>query len=76
MLAHQKRFPMMHNNFVKKKKTETKIGDSISRCCYRHSCLLTITPPQREYWEDRNKLYINQIYVITIFHLEFTLRKS
>jgi hypothetical protein len=70
---------MMQNKFVQKKppeKQKKKIGDSISWCCYRQSCVLTITPPQRQYWEGRIKLYINQIYVITIIHREFTLRES
>ena len=57
MLAHQKLFLMLHNNFVKKKKKKKNrkknIGDSISWCCYRQSCVLTITPPQREYWKGR-----------------------
>jgi hypothetical protein len=54
MLAHQKLYLMMHNNFVNKKKQKQKnrkkkIGGLISRCCYRQSCVQTITPPQREY---------------------------
>ena len=62
MLAHHKLFLMMHNNFVQKKRQKTpqknKSSNSISRCCYRQSCVLTITPPgQREYWEGRIKLY-------------------
>ena len=60
MSAHQKRFLMMHNNFVK------KIGESNSRSWYRQSGALTITPPQRQIHYSRIKLYINKLYCITI----------
>ena len=76
MLAHQKRFPMMHNNFVQKKKRKKQGKKSAFDLTMLLSAVMCANHYATAKWNCRIKLYINQIYVITIIHREFTLRKS
>ena len=69
MSAHQKRFLMMHNNLSKPPPPQKKNGNSNSRCWYRQSGPLTITPPQRDYLYDTIKLY--KVYELTLLYYNY-----
>ena len=80
MLAHPKRFLMMHNNFVQKKTTkQTRKNISVIRShdvvIGSHVCY-PLSHRNVNIEGGRIKLYINQIYVFAIIHREFTLQKS